>query len=305
MKQSEEELARLLRSYLDVDEEHPDAEEILFRYVDGTLDSERRADVEAHLEECARCREDVADLEETHRTIGRRRHPISWLIAAAAAAIAIAAAFWWSQQERTVRPRIVHAAVLPPEWNAVVQQAREKRRIDPPAAFRALQADRDTLRGRPVPHAGGTFSPSGTIVETQQPSFRWPAVDSAGYVVKIFEDEKEILRSPLLHESRWTPPRTLARGVTYVWQIAAHSDSVVTILPAPPDPPALFTILDAKEMAGIDAARRQFPDNHFLLGVLYARAGVRDRAEDELGRWIAVHPTDAAARDLLSSVEAW
>ena len=307
MKPTEEDLAHLLRSYLDVDEEHPDLENVLFRYVDGTLDDDLRAEVEAHLQDCARCRADVADAAEARRAIGRRRHPISWLIAAAAAAIAIAAAIWWSQQEPKVRqPGVVKQTVtLPPDWNAAVQQARETRRIDPPPAFRALQTERDVLRGRPAPHASGAFSPSGAVIESQRPELRWPPAKDAGYVVKVFEDEKEIARSPLLHVSRWTPPMTLARGVTYVWQIAEKRDSSTTILPAPPDPPALFTVLDTKEMAAIDAARRQFPDDHLLLGVLYARAGVRDRAEDEIGRWIAAHPGDAAARDLLHSIEGW
>src|SRR6266480_3975779 len=61
MKQTDEELERLLRSYLDPDDEHPDLEDLLFRHADGTLDGERRAEVEAHLEHCARCREDAGD----------------------------------------------------------------------------------------------------------------------------------------------------------------------------------------------------------------------------------------------------
>ena len=36
MKQTDEELQRLLRSYLDPDDEHPDLEDVLFRYADGT-----------------------------------------------------------------------------------------------------------------------------------------------------------------------------------------------------------------------------------------------------------------------------
>src|SRR5437764_436913 len=37
MKHTDEELQRLLRSYLDPDDEHPDLDEVLFRYTDGTL----------------------------------------------------------------------------------------------------------------------------------------------------------------------------------------------------------------------------------------------------------------------------
>jgi hypothetical protein len=305
MKQPGEELQRLLRSYLDGDDEHPDLEDVLFRHTDGSLDQERRAEVDAHLEHCARCREDVSDAVAVQRSIGRRRHRIPWLIAAAVAAIAVAAALWWPRGEQPMTPPAVHtAAAVPSEWSALVQQARTMRRIDPPPALRALHVERDTLRGHPAPHASGTFSPSDTVIETQEPTFRWPAVKNAAYEVRIFEKEKEIARSPVVRDNRWTLPKPLARGVTYVWQVEVQGAGV-TILPAPPDPPALFMVLGSTEAAEIDEARRRFPGDHLLAGVLYARAGVRDRAEDEIGRWIAAHPADSVARDLLASIQEW
>ena len=306
MKQPEEELQRLLRSYLDPDDEHPDLEDVLFRYADGTLDRERRAEVEAHLEHCFRCREDVGDAVAAQRSIDRRRRgAIPWLIAAGLAAGVVAAAFWWPRHGQTIAPPVAHTvAAVPSEWSAFVQQARTMRRIDPPPTLRALHVERDTLRGHPAPHTSGTFSPSGTVVETQQPAFRWPAVKNVAYEVRIFEREKEIARSPLLRENRWTLPQPLARGVTYVWQVKVQGVRL-TILPTPPDPPALFTVLGTTEAAEIDAARRRFPDDHLLAGVLYARAGVRDRAVDEIGRWIATHPADSVARDLLASIQEW
>ena len=306
MKQTDEELERLLRSYLDPDDEHPDLEDVLFRYADGTLDRQRRADVEAHLEHCARCREDVDDAVAAQRSIDRRRRaPIGWLIAAGVAAVVVAAAFWWPRHGQTIAPPVAHTvAAVPSEWRAFVERARTMRRIDPPPTFRALQVERDILRGHPAPHASGTFSPSGAVVETQQPAFQWPAVKNAAYEVRIFEREKEIARSPRLHENRWTLPQPLPRGATYVWQVEVHG-APVTILPAPPDPPALFTVLGAREATEIDEARRRFPDDHLLAGVLYARAGVRDRAENEIGRRIAAHPADSVARDLLASIRRW
>ena len=307
MKQTDEELQRLLRSYLDPDDEHPDLEDVLFRYADGTLDPDRRAEIDAHLEHCARCREDVSDAVAAQRSIGRRRPRIPWLIAAAVAVmVAVAATLWWPRSEQPPAPLAPHtAAAVPSEWKALVQQARTARRVNPPPAFRALQVERDTLRDDSAPHAGGTLSPSGTVIETQQPAFRWPAVKGARYVVSIFEKEKEIARSPVLLDNQWTSSQPLTRGGTYVWQVKVRGTGGVTILPAPPDPPALFTVLGSKDAADLDEARRRFPGDHLLLGVLYARAGVRDRAEEEIGRWIAAHPADAAARDLLSSIQGW
>jgi hypothetical protein len=302
MKHTGEELERLLRSYLDPDDEHPDLDGVLFRYADGTLDPQQRAEVDAHLEHCARCREDLADAVAAQRSIERRRRPPAWLIAAALAAIVVAAALLRPRREPAMPPP---AASVPAEWRALVQQARAQRRIDAPPAVRALQVERDILRDRSAPPVAGTFAPSGTVIETQQPDLHWPAKNNATYRVRIFEKEKEVARSPLLHENRWTPPRPLDRGATYVWQVEIADSGGTMILPAPPDPPALFTVLDAKTAATIEDARRRFPDDRLLLAVLYAHAGVRDRAEDEIGRWLAVHPEDAVARDLLTSIKKW
>lgn len=302
MKHTGEELERLLRSYLDPDDEHPDLDGALFRYAGGTLEGQQRAEVDAHLEYCARCREDLADAVAAQRSVEHRRRPRAWPIAAALAAIAVAAALWWPRGEPPMPPS---ALSVPAEWRALVRQARAQRRIDAPPAVRALQVERDILRDRPARPGAGTFAPSGTVIETRQPDLHWPAKNNAAYRVRIFEREKEVARSPLLHENRWTPPRPLARGTTYVWQVEIPGTGGATILPAPPDPPALFTVLDAKKAAMVEDARRRFPDDRLLLAVLYARAGVRDRAEDELGRWLLIHPEDAVARDLLTSIRKW
>src|SRR6185436_4957684 len=57
----------------------------LFGRVDGTLDAATRSAVEAHLEECDLCREDVADLEPLRAGSAPRR---TWIQLAAAAVLA-------------------------------------------------------------------------------------------------------------------------------------------------------------------------------------------------------------------------
>jgi anti-sigma factor ChrR (cupin superfamily) len=112
MKHTGEELERLLRSYLDPDDEHPDLDDVLFRYADGTLDRQQRAEVDAHLEDCARCREDLADAVAAQRSVERRRRPPAWLIAAALAAIVVAAALLRPRREPAMPPP---AASVPAE----------------------------------------------------------------------------------------------------------------------------------------------------------------------------------------------
>jgi hypothetical protein len=52
----------------------------------------------------------------------------------------------------------------------------------------------------------------------------------------------------------------------------------------------------------IDEARRTQPRNDLLLGILYARAGLRTRAIEALERHAAQHPE---AKTLVRSVQNW
>jgi hypothetical protein len=62
---------------------------------------------------------------------------------------------------------------------------------------------------------------------------------------------------------------------------------------------ATFAVLDAEARRELDAARRFAPDDHLLLGVLYARAGLQHKAAEELARG------DSSARALAAGVRNW
>ena len=198
----------------------------------------------------------------------------------------------------------VVASTERPDWVALVRDARAVRRIDRPDSFAALQVGRDGLRSPASHQSSVVLTPANGVIETQLPSFRWPATRNASYVVRVFENEQEVAKSGSLHEASWAPPHPLRRGATFAWEVEVRNGGVTT-LPAPPDPPAFFTVAGEKEMAEIAEARRMRPDDHLLIGLLYARSGMRERAEEELGAWVAAHPDDGAARELLASVRAW
>jgi anti-sigma factor RsiW len=317
-----ESAAATMRALLEAETtvDHPDVETVLSAYVDETLSSGPRLLVDAHLEECAICREDVADLrDERHALQAHRRHAIaSWLIAAGVAGIALAGAFLWMTQRDDDRvrpqPKMVRVPMTTPpakpagysrsDWDRLVGDARARGSVAMPAALLALQAEPDELRGASKPVRGVIFSPSSAIVESTRPELRWPATEGARYVVAIFRDDQEVARSKLLATPSWVPP-TLARGATYGWQVEVRRNGEATTIPAPPDPPATFAVMDVKSAAAIDDARRQFPEDHLLAALLYARAGVRDSALRELESWTSAHPDDRRAAEILSSIRDW
>src|SRR5713226_1302002 len=72
-------LAGTLRDALSVDE-HPGMPE-LTAYVDDELDDSAREWIDAHLESCARCREDLADLREEQKKLGGGWRAWQWIAA--------------------------------------------------------------------------------------------------------------------------------------------------------------------------------------------------------------------------------
>ncbi|MEA2490325.1 MAG: hypothetical protein QOH21_2117 [Acidobacteriota bacterium] len=330
---------RAIRAQVEGEPAHPDLDLELFPYVDGTLPPERSASVDEHLEICARCREDVEDL----RAVQPRRaghHARRWPLALAASllAVAIAAGMMMRDQQRpaTLAPRTASIAgpsttpvplpvpaVRPPlpspdgtataaplkrpsyarrEWEKLVHAARAGTHLVMPAVLQAIRPAADRLRGAPQNSVAG-LHPAGVVVETPRPMFTWPARGGARSVVSVFDGRREVVRSEPSAAPRWQPSHDLPRGVTYTWEVEVEQEGQVQILPSPPTPPAQFRVLDRAAVVELDEARREHGDDHLLLGLLYAKAGLDEDARVELQR---VPEADAAvARRLLEDIGSW
>jgi anti-sigma factor RsiW len=303
VQRTAESLRRFLTS------EHPASETTLVAYVDGTLDPEEREAVDEHLLGCVTCREDVADLSPDRRgrlsLHGEARRPLTrWLLAASLGG-AVLLGGYLTMRAPTPAPHIPAVAYRNAEWDALVRQARVAERIDAPRAWKAIQTDPDVLRGTQPAATHGIFTPAASVIESQQPRFSWPATPGAGYVVRVSSSTGEVAHSDALREAVWSPSAPLPRGATYTWQVEVRDHAGAHVIPAPPHPPLLFSVLDEKSMYEISEARRRASDDHFLLGLLYARAGARERAREELEQWIAVHPADRTARAIAGSLDRW
>ncbi len=310
MSDNEEKLGRTAESLQRLfTAEHPD--EVTFSaFTDGTLDALEREAVEEHLAGCPICREDAADLKSMRASLtgtGRRRNNMSlWLLAAGLAAAALLGGILYLRP--TAPAPLVPVQVLRyrnAEWNDLLRTVRAGGRLDKPAVLRSLTTTPDIVRGSQTSGIRGTFQPSGTVVESRQPHFSWPSADGARYVVTIGTGMGEVTHSDVISESQWTPPAPLPRGLTYMWQVEVRRASGSQVIPAPPHAELLFSILDERSAEEIERARREYPADHLLAGLLYARAGVEDRAREELEAWATAHPGDAVARRLLAEVQQW
>jgi len=199
------------------------------------------------------------------------------------------------------------AAVLPAEWRALVAAAVDRGRIAPPAILATLRVPGDTMRGEGSRETA-VVAPDGIVIDDPRPELRWSGSSGAVYVVSIFAGDREVDRSAPLRSASWTPARALERGQTYRWQVEGQRGNQTWIIPPAPQPAPLFALLDEPGHRVLDSARRRYPDDHLLLGVLAAHYGLQREAieelTDELTLGRAAHP-DPRLAALLASVRAW
>lgn len=190
---------------------------------------------------------------------------------------------------------------LTPAHQQLVIAALKNGKVSVASSGLAKQAE--TLLGDST--AGQSFaliSPVGKIELSQRPQFRWQALPGAiGYRVIIFTaDYETVAQSESLSVTNWTPPRSLARNQTYVWQVVAFKDGQEIKAPVAPAAEARFKILDQTKANEITAAR----GSSLLSALLYAQAGLTEEAERELQKLAKENPQSTIVRQLLESLRA-
>jgi hypothetical protein len=103
--------------------------------------------------------------------------------------------------------------------------------------------------------------------------------------------------------TNWTPGKPLARGHVFNWMVEAVKDGRRVRAPSLDKPYASFRVIDDHQVAELREAKQKWPGSHVLMGVLYARAGVREGAAKEFEALLAENPDSALAKKLLSGVK--
>ncbi|HXA48783.1 MAG TPA: hypothetical protein VNV86_00695 [Candidatus Acidoferrum sp.] len=300
------------------------SEHLTYEQVAACAQGSGDAAAEAHLKECASCREEVEDL----RVFAVRKAPVvithkraAWVIpawiAAAAAIVVLAGSIL-----RTNRPD----SIPTPQPPLAQQQPTKPAEADLTAGLTAEQRDAvaaaisthrferapilDRLVSRRGVLLGGageskTFdltAPIGTSVTSDRPTFRWQALPGATrYVVSVFDESfRRVAESPAIGATEWQPSSPLPRGRIYIWQVTATVAGEAVRSPVPPAPEARFQVAGPGVAASIQEARRSHPGNHLLLAVLLARNGALDETAMELDELAATDP--AIAQSLRESL---
>lgn len=306
------------------DFDHP-PQEMLVGFVDGMADSADAEWIEAHLDVCGICREDVGDLREVQRQLlpatvtvpSTGAHNVRRYTVYAALAAGLVMMAWLGGAFDPVAPEPAAELVAtnppsPPSAPApVVDPLSRLSPADQQMVTRALETGRptwppfhDLVRMRAgtllgeapsVPPLSPT-SPIATAVTNARPEFTWTAQTGAtSYEISIYNDTfTQVATSGPLSRPGWRPDRDLPRGQVLTWQITATGPSGTTVSPAPPQPEARFVVLPETAVSAITAARTRLADEPLALGIALAEAGLYRDAEIALNRAAGDPRYDAA-----------
>jgi hypothetical protein len=301
---------------------HPD-HDALIAFAELRLDEADREIVVSHIAVCAQCAEDVRDISDMRGQMAAPplapKHTWKYLVASAAAiaAVLIIAIVLRRPDQRISTKEISSVsapsasprdAVLSSEEQSLVASATATGRVDLPANVRALAGTVGQLLGSSAsPSVMQPMSPSGTVVANGTPQFSWRAVaGAASYRVAVFDEHfREVASSGSIASTSWTPSAPLPANATLAWQVTAHlSNGSEVLAPAPPQPEARFSVLDAASAEKIAALRARLTDQPIALGILLAKSGLLDDAAREFDR-AAAQPSQAAlAAQLHASLRA-
>jgi hypothetical protein len=286
--------------------EHPSAE-LLAGYRLQLLDPDELRTVDEHLALCELCRGQVArdmdvdgmaaDIRAAvklpRRTLFRRVIPY-----AIAASVLIAGGLSLRVANRGASPEAA------PEGSDIVRAALRAGRVPLPSFVDRLSGPREVLMGDSPSSKTRPFSPAGTGVLDRAPRFRWdPLPGGWSYEVRVFASGgAEAARSPNLSEPSWTSDRELAAATDYEWQVLASRGDERVTLPAPPQTPPRFRVLEAADAERLRSLAARRPKAHVLLGVEYATAGAVENARAELDQAVRENPGRADIRALLENL---
>jgi anti-sigma factor RsiW len=203
----------------------------------------------------------------------------------------------WVKDERgklvgvTLPPRAVELAI--------------NRGIELPSDLALLQEKEGPTRGGS--EASPSFavrSPAGIVSEEDQPTFSWklfPEATSYRIVIAEYRAPDTVViegETGSGTDTDWKPSQPLQRGKIYLWQVRALAEG----RPTARTRPARFKVLDGKTLEELKIGQQS--GSHLALGLLYAKAGILDKAERELRILLKANPKSGIARKLLESVQA-
>jgi predicted anti-sigma-YlaC factor YlaD len=198
-------------------------------------------------------------------------------------------------------------AGVAPDLAELVKNALTTGRIDvPPRPAVSIGRVSGPLRGPEQKETFRLLSPVGVVVESERPSFKWEAFPGATIYIVFIKDVHSSLEveSGPLSATEWTPEKPLPRGHTFAWMVEGTRGEQHIRAPALNKPFAAFKVLDKIQADEIREAATSQSGHHLLLGLLYARAGLREKALIELRALARENPGSPAVKNLMASLQS-
>ena len=190
---------------------------------------------------------------------------------------------------------------VPPAYQELVRKALTSQRIERSSQLQGLTRPPSSLMGANERGEFSVLAPAGVVLMSDRPAFRWSRLEGAtGYVVEVYDAQfKPVITSPELTTISWSATQSLPRGQVYSWQVKAVKDGQGVTVPRPPAPQAKFRVVDQGSFNEISRAKRAYASSHLTLGLLYAKAGLLNEAEQELRLLQKANPQSEIVRKLL------
>jgi hypothetical protein len=195
---------------------------------------------------------------------------------------------------------------LPPDVSdtnrEAINQALKEAKVRVSPIPREVQTRSEQRMGAKDSATLSLLSPVQRVVVSSNPIFRWDSLKGAtGYTVSIYDSKGSLVTSSnSLKTTSWTLPeaKRLTRGRVYSWEVTATKDDEKI------SSQAKFKVLEESKANEVADARKQHPGFHLLLGIVYARVGLLDEAENEFQIVLHENPQSDVAQRLVQSVRS-
>ncbi|HEV8268362.1 MAG TPA: hypothetical protein VGR00_09025 [Thermoanaerobaculia bacterium] len=280
-----------------------------------------------HIATCAACRALLSSRYEPHHVAGEVKHSLATVspesfrprfVAAVglAAALAVFAVASWRLAQSSI-PVVARAPLLrdgplrveadgavtgvPIPWRTTIAALVREPALDPPPIVLALERGGEAQRSvegssRLVVVEG----PRSRVVRESRPEFRWTGQPGRSFRVAVYGPKFELVGdSGPISANTWTPRDSLPRGQLLTWTVALDERGKTRAFPEPPDPPAVFLIIDEEAERSIAAARQTH--SRLLEALTLWRAGLVGDSATAFAELARENPSSRLARRLADS----
>lgn len=289
----------------------------------GSLEHSRRLQLEAHLANCQSCQAELDDLRAFHRELLSRRRASQWWKAAAIAAALLLSVWGIGKLSRPPAPALAAAVqdngrtigvdasgnlvgfAGQPESAAQIKTLMQTGHLPVAPLPDGVRTQATTFLGPgKAAQAFVPTAPQARIVIEDRPAFTWTPLDGAAwYRVQVMDDQFQPLAdSGELQATSWQPATPLPREKVLIWQVSAERNGQLVRTPQPPLAEARFYIASKAVADRIAAVLARQPISHMELATLYAAAGLREEAEQELRALASANPGSPLVQRWIDSI---